>query len=234
MMFDFRGPGANPKAPVPEQDNTLALVHETIHQLTFNTGVLDLKADVPLCVIEGLATYGETWRPRHRGEIGADQRPPPAGARTRPQAGGRAGSPWRRSWPRTSCSTTRRPQQVAYAESWMFVHKLMQGPGPAPEVPGLPRGPPGEARPGPAGRAGDGPPRRPRQARPGDPDGALIAWGRLRGRPARSDSAAGGRGQDRRPGGRPGPGIARRSGGRGERRLVADRDRGRRGGLAMS
>ena len=28
VMFDSRGPGANPKAPIPEQDNTLALVHE--------------------------------------------------------------------------------------------------------------------------------------------------------------------------------------------------------------
>ena len=47
VMFDFAGTGANPNSQIPEKDNTLALVHEAVHQLTFNTGLLDLKTDTP-------------------------------------------------------------------------------------------------------------------------------------------------------------------------------------------
>lgn len=127
VMFDFRGPGANPKAPVPELDNTLALAHETIHQLTFNTGVLRLDADVPLCVSEGLATYGETWGPRHRGEIGSIN----VRRRRGLDLGRRQGAGW---IPLESLLGDDRlleeekTQQAAYAESWLLVHKLMRDP----------------------------------------------------------------------------------------------------------
>jgi hypothetical protein len=127
VMFDFRGPGANPRAPVAEQDNTLALVHETIHQLTFNTGVLDLDADVPLCVSEGLATYGETWRPRHKGEIGS--------INVRRRRGLDEGRLQGVGWiPLASLLADDKAlddvktRQVAYAESWMFAHKMLRDP----------------------------------------------------------------------------------------------------------
>ena len=138
VMFDFRGPGANPKAPVPELDNTLALVHETIHQLTYNTGVLDLKADVPLCVSEGLATYGETWRPRHKGEIGVDQRPAAAGARARPPSRGSSGFPWRRSSPTTSSLDDAKTAAGRLRRELDVRLQDDEGPGLAAEVPGLP------------------------------------------------------------------------------------------------
>jgi hypothetical protein len=35
------------------------LAHEATHQLTFNTGLLDRRGDVPACISEGLAMYGE-------------------------------------------------------------------------------------------------------------------------------------------------------------------------------
>jgi hypothetical protein len=125
VMFDFRGPGANPKAPVPELDNTLALVHETIHQLTYNTGVLDLKADAPLCVIEGLATYGETWRPKHKGEIGAINVRRRAGL----ELGRRQGVKWiplETLLAEDKLLEDEKTIQVAYAESWMLVYKMMR------------------------------------------------------------------------------------------------------------
>jgi Protein of unknown function (DUF1570) len=125
VMFDFRGPGANPKAPVPELDNTLALVHETIHQLTYNTGVLELKADVPLCVIEGLATYGETWRPKHKGEIGAINVRRRAGL----ELGRREGVKWipiETLLAEDKLLDEEKTMQVAYAESWMFVYKMLR------------------------------------------------------------------------------------------------------------
>ncbi len=124
VMFDFRGIGANPKA-VAEEDNTFALVHESVHQLTFNTGLLDLKANAPLCVVEGLATYAETWRPRRRGAIGQVNR--------RRLLGLRQGRDQGVGWiPLEALLADDRPfddpktEQVAYAEGWMFVHKMME------------------------------------------------------------------------------------------------------------
>ncbi len=125
VMFDFRGTGANPKAPVAEIDNTLALVHEAIHQLTYNTGVLDLKADVPLCVTEGLATYGETWGPRHRGEIGVIN----SRRRLGLELARRAGIKWiplATLLADDKLVNDEKTQQIAYAESWMFVYKMLR------------------------------------------------------------------------------------------------------------
>ena len=125
VMFDFRGPGSNPKAAIPEQDNTLALVHETIHQLTFNTGLLDLKADIPLCISEGLATYGETWSPRRKSGLGAVN----ARRRRGLELGRQQGIKWipiATLMAEDKLLNDERLQQVAYAESWMLVARLMK------------------------------------------------------------------------------------------------------------
>lgn len=125
VMFDFRGPGANPRAAIPEQDNTLALVHETIHQLTFNTGLLDLKGDVPLLVSEGLATYGETWRPRHKSDIGAVNLRRRKGL----DEGRKQGVKWiplATLLAEDKLFNEVRTQQVAYAECWLFTNKMMR------------------------------------------------------------------------------------------------------------
>ena len=134
VVYDFRGPGAIPKAPVAEIDNTFSLVHEAIHQLTFNTGVLDRAADIPLLVIEGLATYAETWGPHHRGDIGSINF-----RRRKGLEEGRArGAKW---IPLESLLASDQyfdakddpTQQVVYAESWMFVHKLLKDPARLPQ-----------------------------------------------------------------------------------------------------
>ena len=39
------------------------LAHEATHQLTFNTGLLVRRGDVPHCIAEGLASYGEIRKP---------------------------------------------------------------------------------------------------------------------------------------------------------------------------
>ena len=125
VMFDFRGPGANPKAPIPEQDNTLALVHETIHQLTFNTGLLDRKADVPLCISEGLATFGETWSPRTKSGLGATNLRRLKGL----DLGRQQGVKWipiSRLLAEDKLLNDEKTQQTAYAESWLLVSKLMK------------------------------------------------------------------------------------------------------------
>jgi len=124
VMFDFRGPGANPKAPIPEQDNTLALVHETVHQLTFNSGLLGLKADVPKCISEGLATYAETWAPRRKQKMGERNRRRLLGLELASRQGVKwiptaqliAEDKWLDDEPTI---------QIAYAESWLLVSKLL-------------------------------------------------------------------------------------------------------------
>ena len=131
VMFDARSrdPKAKVGALVPELDNTLALVHETIHQLTFNTGVLDLKAAVPLAISEGLATYGETWRPNRQGRVGEVNRRRRKGL----DDARKAGTKWiplptllADDKPFDPEKSDRDTVQMAYAEAWMFASKMLK------------------------------------------------------------------------------------------------------------
>ena len=101
VIFDFRPDAANLAAD-PERINTLTLIHEATHQLTFNTGLLNRLGDVPLCLSEGLATYGEVWRPGGRPPAGGDQHAEAPGARRRPATRRGLDSRW------TDCSPTTR------------------------------------------------------------------------------------------------------------------------------
>jgi hypothetical protein len=60
VIFDFRAGkgGANAQA---KRINTFTLVHETVHLLSYNTGLQTAQGDVPACISEGLGTYGELW-----------------------------------------------------------------------------------------------------------------------------------------------------------------------------
>jgi hypothetical protein len=58
QVFDHRSLGPQ-LAGRPGYENLRTLAHELTHQLTFNTGLLDRRGDVPACVVEGLAMYGE-------------------------------------------------------------------------------------------------------------------------------------------------------------------------------
>lgn len=115
VIFDYRS-SQDELAANAKRINSFTLVHETMHQLTFNTGVLDRAGDVPVAVSEGLATYGETWRPRG-GKIGDDNY-----ARLK---GFRGNFPWIRL---PKLLTEDRlfedaaAQNVAYAAAWSFVH----------------------------------------------------------------------------------------------------------------
>jgi len=55
-VFDWRNA---PMYSRPANRNAQTLAHEGTHQLTFNTGLLDRAAVPPICVVEGLGTYGE-------------------------------------------------------------------------------------------------------------------------------------------------------------------------------
>lgn len=127
-MFDNRtreeafGAGAGTGAGAGRV-NAFVLTHEALHQLTFNTGLVERGGDAPLCVLEGLAMYGET-RPPRGGALGRTNVP-----RLRGLAVGRAaGVPWfaiERLLTDDSLLEDPATQQSAYAQSWVFTHHLM-------------------------------------------------------------------------------------------------------------
>lgn len=119
IMFDLRDSQVSLDEDA-KRKNTLALAHETIHLLCFNTGLLSREADVPLAISEGFATYGELWVPRDARAFGAINL-------------------WRlqtldgASWiPITELLTKDgvfddpKTAQVAYAEAWLLVHYLLR------------------------------------------------------------------------------------------------------------
>lgn len=122
VTFDSRV-GAKGPPGAAERVNSFTLVHETTHQLTFNTGVLDRAGDVPVAVSEGLATFAETWRPRGRGEIGQVNRfrlDARRGARWIPVA---------RLLAEDGLFEAEATQNAAYAEAYLLAHWFLKDPG---------------------------------------------------------------------------------------------------------
>jgi hypothetical protein len=119
VLFDNRARAD--AGPLVALANRVSLMHEATHQLTFNTGLLDRRAEIPLCVSEGLAMYAETRSPDGRGRIGQVNRERLDVLRaTRP-------------WPKAaelfaSDAVLDAPEseQVGYALSWLLVYHLMQ------------------------------------------------------------------------------------------------------------
>jgi hypothetical protein len=125
VVFDFHDP--KPGGPAnARRVNTFTLVHEAVHQLSYNTGLLDRKADVPVAVSEGLATYGELWtrEPRSSQRIGQRN-----GYRLNVLLDPNSGVDWlpaERLLADDSLFEDARAEQVAYAEAWLLVYDLMQ------------------------------------------------------------------------------------------------------------
>ena len=130
VTFDFR-PLANaprdPGAGDPRLDNTLTLVHETFHQLSYNTGMLDRKLDVPRCVDEGLGTYAETWRPGGKGRIGANNVRRHRELDEALHAGGRW-IPVKQLLDADKAFDDEKTEHMAYAISSLLVAKLVKDP----------------------------------------------------------------------------------------------------------
>jgi len=119
IIFGFRPQQEAITAQDARVKNLFALVHETAHQLSFNTGILLRQADVPMCVSEGLATYVELWRPGVKNAIGGVNRPRMEALR---QA-----EDWIQIGDLLADDTSFEPKtaQLAYAESWLLVHYLL-------------------------------------------------------------------------------------------------------------
>lgn len=58
VTFDHRGRTKSTKS-VLERSNQVTLIHEVTHQISYNSGLLNINADVPMLVSEGLATLAE-------------------------------------------------------------------------------------------------------------------------------------------------------------------------------
>lgn len=120
VIFDFR-PGRE-ATPGAERMNTFTLVHETVHLLSFNTGLLSLVREPPQCVAEGLATCFEMWRPRGRAGLNAINRP-------RLQAIRDADGTWidlARLLADDALLEREDTAQLAYGQSWMLLHSLLK------------------------------------------------------------------------------------------------------------
>jgi hypothetical protein len=126
LIFDFRSDLDDLTAPATRK-NLFSLVHETAHQLSFNTGLLNAQNDPPLCISEGIATYVELWEPRVKKAIGG---------RNQPRLNGLLQATDKKvSWiPLSELLADDKafedPQtvQLAYAESWLLVHHLLKSP----------------------------------------------------------------------------------------------------------
>jgi hypothetical protein len=126
VVFDFGSRQPDLTAD-PRRVNLFTLVHETTHLLSYNTGLLPRRGDVPAAISEGLATYVELWRPRARSAIGATNR-----ARLEALRQGRgAESGWipiRDLLAADTLFDEANTMQLAYAESWLLVHLLVKSP----------------------------------------------------------------------------------------------------------
>jgi hypothetical protein len=112
--------------------NTFTLVHEAIHQLTYNTGLLERRGDVPVAISEGLATFGELWqRSNRRSTLGVKN-----AARlevfNQPD-GDAAWIPVAELLTKDGLFDDPDMLQVAYAESWVLVHYFMRTPAKLPK-----------------------------------------------------------------------------------------------------
>jgi len=120
VIFDFR-PGRE-ATPGAERMNTFTLVHETVHLLSFNTGLLSLDREPPNCVAEGLATCFEMWRPRNRVGVAAINRPRLLAIRE-------SDEPWIETADLLADDAhldREATAQRAYGQSWLLVYSMLK------------------------------------------------------------------------------------------------------------
>jgi hypothetical protein len=118
VVFDWR----SRRAPHSGHNNMLVLVHEGTHQLSFNTGLLSREGDAPLCIVEGLGTYGEARELIGPSEFGRRNLGRMAQLKQSQQLGW---IPMRELFADDTVFRTGWKVLLAYAESWLLVHYLL-------------------------------------------------------------------------------------------------------------
>jgi hypothetical protein len=126
VIFDFQ-PGGGPTTTVdPRRINTFTLIHEATHQLTFNTGLLSRRGDVPVAVSEGLAMYAELWRGDSRTVLGMINRPRLEVVFNKNANPPQEWIPLERLLTEDALFQDAATKQLAYAEGWVFVHYALK------------------------------------------------------------------------------------------------------------
>ena len=105
--------------------NTFTLVHEAIHQLTYNTGLLERQGDVPVAISEGLATFGELWQHTNRRSTLGVRNSARLAVFSQPDGQG-AWIPVEEILTKDDLFADPDTTQVAYAESWVLVHYFLR------------------------------------------------------------------------------------------------------------
>ncbi|WZO96836.1 DUF1570 domain-containing protein [Isosphaeraceae bacterium EP7] len=124
VMFNFKANDA-PQVGSAEMVNRLTLIHEAMHQLCYNTGLLDLNADVPIAISEGFATYAEPWNSSTKKGFGARN---PGRALGLSQGVQEAGgwTPIRTVIADDEVFQPGKARSLAYSQSWLLTRVLMQ------------------------------------------------------------------------------------------------------------
>jgi hypothetical protein len=104
-------------------ENSRVIAHETTHQLTFNTGLLNRHGDVPRCIGEGLAVYSELRKATGRTAPGQLNR-----GQLATLAAGRRMGHW---YPAAHLLADDRlflgiHRKLAYAGAWLLIDYLMK------------------------------------------------------------------------------------------------------------
>jgi hypothetical protein len=131
VLYDIRNDPA--KEGGAAHHNVRTLAHEATHQLTFNTGLLNRRGDVPSAILEGLACYGEIRRLHGRtgpGEINSLRLDELAHIQRRAK--------WIRATDLfTNDEFAYGPSldmtRLAYSQSWLLVYYLMKTPARLPQ-----------------------------------------------------------------------------------------------------
>jgi hypothetical protein len=124
-VFDWR---MVPMEPRSSHRNSETLAHEGVHQLTYNTGLLNRAGDAPLCIVEGLGMYGEARQVQGPSDLGRiNLRRLDDLARTQRMIS------WIPVRDLLGDDTILQAGQalrvlLAYAQSWLLVHFLMEMP----------------------------------------------------------------------------------------------------------
>ena len=126
VVFDFR-PSQGKVDASAARINSFTLGHEACHLISFNSGLLDRRGDVPLAISEGFATYGETWRPKGRGKVGANNLDRLRGL-SPPGSKPPAWIPIDRLIADDELLVREETRDAAYAEAWALVHTMLETP----------------------------------------------------------------------------------------------------------
>ena len=124
-VFDWR---MVPMEPRSSHRNSETLAHEGVHQLTYNTGLLNREGDAPLCIVEGMGMYGESRQVQGPSDLGRNNlRRLEDLARTQRMIS------WIPVRDLLGDDTILQAGQalrvlLAYAQSWLLVHFLMKEP----------------------------------------------------------------------------------------------------------